>query len=115
MFDKDIVELYGVETRVLNQVVKRNLQRFRFQLSEDEYKKLKSQIVMSSFKQYGGSRHVTELSFVSISAYFQWVVPQKLLKIKALQLKARAIIQNQERFRFLDSSFRWNNNVVLVK
>ena len=47
MLDKDIAMLYGVETRTLNQAVKRNIQRFpsdfRFQLSMEECSK--SQIV----------------------------------------------------------------------
>jgi len=50
MLDSDLARLYQVETKVFNQSVKRNLQRFpehfRFQLTEDEYKHLlRSQIV----------------------------------------------------------------------
>ncbi|MBP7464573.1 MAG: ORF6N domain-containing protein [Bacteroidales bacterium] len=49
MIDSDLAEIYGVETRVLNQAVKRNIDRFpesfMFRLSEAEYKALKSQIV----------------------------------------------------------------------
>lgn len=51
MLDSDLAELYGVETRVLNQSVRRNLKRFpddfMFQLSREEYEVLKSQIVTS--------------------------------------------------------------------
>lgn len=40
MIDRDLAELYGVETRVLNQAVKRNIERFpddfRFELSREE-------------------------------------------------------------------------------
>ena len=47
MLDKDLATLYGVETRTLNQAVKRNIQRFpsdfRFQLTMEECSK--SQIV----------------------------------------------------------------------
>ena len=47
MLDADLAHLYGVETKVLNQAVKRNIQRFpedfMFQLSKDEC--LRSQIV----------------------------------------------------------------------
>ncbi len=57
MFDTDLAELYQVETKVLNQAVKRNLHRFpedfMFQLSKKEMKNLKSQIVTSS---WGGAR-----------------------------------------------------------
>ena len=49
MLDADLAELYGVETRVLVQAVKRNLERFpedfMFQLSKDEVDFLRSQIV----------------------------------------------------------------------
>ena len=55
MLDSDLAELYGVETRVLNQAVKRNASRFPedfvFQLNADEVVKLnRSQIVIGSQK-----------------------------------------------------------------
>jgi hypothetical protein len=57
MIDRDLAELYGVDTRVLNQAVKRNLRRFpddfMFQLTDEEFINLRSQIVISS---WGGSR-----------------------------------------------------------
>lgn len=57
MIDRDLAELYGVDTRVLNQTVKRNLKRFpddfMFQLTDEEFRNLRSQIVTSS---WGGSR-----------------------------------------------------------
>lgn len=59
MLDRDLGELYGVETKVLNQSVKRNLKRFpedfMFELSLNEAQNLKSQIVTSSF-MHGGRR-----------------------------------------------------------
>ena len=49
MLDSDLAELYGVETKVLNQAVKRNSTRFpedfMFNLSNEELEKLRSQIV----------------------------------------------------------------------
>ena len=49
MFDRDLAQLYGVETRVLNQAVKRNADRFpddfMFQLTQDEADVSRSQIV----------------------------------------------------------------------
>lgn len=51
MIDRDIAELYGVETRRLNEQVKRNIERFpeefMFQLNEEEFENWKSQIVIS--------------------------------------------------------------------
>ncbi|WP_346859242.1 ORF6N domain-containing protein [uncultured Draconibacterium sp.] len=57
MIDSDLAELYGVETRRLNEQVKRNLSRFpedfMFQLSNSEFENLRSQIATSS---WGGRR-----------------------------------------------------------
>ena len=57
MLDFDLARLYQVETKVLNQAVKRNAKRFppdfMFQLSLKEFTDLKSQIVTSS---WGGTR-----------------------------------------------------------
>jgi hypothetical protein len=51
MLDRDLADMYQVETRVLNQAVTRNIERFpelfRFQLTEAEFENWKSQIVMS--------------------------------------------------------------------
>ena len=58
MLDRDLSEMYGVETKVFNQSVKRNIERFpkdfMFTLSEKEWENLKSQIVTSS---WGGARY----------------------------------------------------------
>jgi len=52
MIDSDLAEIYGVETRVLNQSVKRNIERFpedfMFQLTESEWQNMSSQFVMTS-------------------------------------------------------------------
>ena len=52
MLDKNLAMLYGVETRVLNQAVKRNISRFpsdfMFQLSQEEFDNWKSQTVISN-------------------------------------------------------------------
>jgi hypothetical protein len=57
MLDRGLAELYGVETRVLKQAVKRNIARFpvdfMFELSRAEFDNLRSQIVISSWG--GGS------------------------------------------------------------
>ncbi|MGB4774837.1 MAG: ORF6N domain-containing protein [Daejeonella sp.] len=63
MLDEDLAELYGVETRRLNEQVKRNPDRFptdfMFQLTEEEFKNLMSQFATSnglSDKTRGGRR-----------------------------------------------------------
>jgi len=52
MLDRDLAKLYQVENRVLNQAVKRNIERFpsdfMFQLTKDEFANWKSQIVISN-------------------------------------------------------------------
>jgi hypothetical protein len=58
MLDADLAELYGVQTKALNQAVKRNQNRFpsdfMFQLDQEEFENLRSQFVTSS--QWGGRR-----------------------------------------------------------
>lgn len=59
MLDKDLAELYSVEVRILNQSVKRNIERFpkdfMFILTQKEFQNLKSQTVISS---WGGVRYL---------------------------------------------------------
>lgn len=58
LLDADMALLYGVETRVLKQAVRRNIDRFpedfMFQLTPDEFTNLRSQFVTSS---WGGQRY----------------------------------------------------------
>lgn len=57
MLDEDLAQMYGVETKRLNEQVRRNLKRFpkdfMFILTESEFQNLKSQIATSS---WGGRR-----------------------------------------------------------
>ena len=61
MVDRDLAALYGVETRVLKQAVKRNPERFpeefMFQLDNQEFMKWRSQIVMSNSDKMGLRYH----------------------------------------------------------
>ena len=63
MIDRDLAELYGVETRVLNQAVKRNIERFperfRFQLTKEEC--LRSQIATLN---EGRGQHLKYMPYV---------------------------------------------------
>jgi len=56
MLDFDLAELYKVETKVLNQTVKRNIERFpedfMFRLRMEEWNSMRSQIVTTSAKEY---------------------------------------------------------------
>ncbi len=59
MLDKDLAELYAVETKQLKRQVNRNIDRFphdfMFELTHDEFENLRSQIGTSS---WGGSRYL---------------------------------------------------------
>ncbi len=59
MLDFDLAELYNVETRVLKQAVRRNVERFpndfMFEMDVPEFENLRSQIVTSS---WGGTRYL---------------------------------------------------------
>ena len=73
MLDRDLASMYGVETRALNQAVKRNAERFpedfMFQLTATEWDNLKSQFVTS---RWGGTRKppyaFTELAWLCYRA-----------------------------------------------
>lgn len=75
MLDSDLAKLYGVETKVLNQAVKRNIQRFpsdfMFQLTKEEC--LRSQIVTLNegrgkhlkYMPYAFTEKLTRMSIIS--------------------------------------------------
>ena len=69
MLDGDLAELYGVETKNLNRAVTRNIERFpekfRFQITQEEYENLRCQIGTSSLvsqnvtpSKHGGRRYL---------------------------------------------------------
>ncbi|MEI8086572.1 MAG: ORF6N domain-containing protein [Paludibacter sp.] len=73
MLDRDLAEMYGVETRRLNEQIKRNMKRFpedfMFQLTVAEFENLKSQFATS---RWGGTRKspyvFTELGVAMLSS-----------------------------------------------
>lgn len=72
MLDADLAVLYHVETKALNQAVKRNSERFpddfMFQISPREFDNLRSQIVTSSAKDLRSQNVTFKIQF-TISAY----------------------------------------------
>ena len=62
MLSSDVAILYQIETRIINQVIKRNIDRFPstfcFQLTDEEIMNLRLQIVISSDKNHGGNRYL---------------------------------------------------------
>ncbi len=75
MLDMDLAKLYEVETRVLKQAVRRNMERFpedfMFELTKDEWNIIRSQLVM--FKN-GQGKFPKYLPFVGLP------IPEKFLK-----------------------------------
>ena len=55
ILDRDLARLYSVETRVLNQAVQRNIERFpedfMFRLTKEEFENWKSQFVISNYDE----------------------------------------------------------------
>lgn len=78
MLDSDVAKLYNCETKYVNRVVKRNIERFPeefcFQLEQEEFQNLRCQFVTSSLKKqnYGGRRYMpyvfTEQGIAMLSA-----------------------------------------------
>lgn len=113
MIDRDLAYLYNVETKVLNQAVKRNLNRFpehfRFQLTEEEYKNLRSQFVTSSEDNaHGGRRYMpyvfTEQGIAMLSAVLKSDVAVEVsIKIMNSFVEMRNfLLSNREMFARLD-------------
>jgi len=95
MLDSDLAEIYQVETRVLNQAVKRNLLRFpedfMFQLTDEETKSLRSQIVISN-EGRGGRRYLPYV-FTEHGAVMLASVLKSQIAIEASIQVVRAFIQ----------------------
>ena len=112
MLDSDLAMLYQVETKILNQAVKRNLQRFpeefRFQLTEKEEDSLRSQIVTSKGTKRGndkkgGRRYLpyvfTEQGIAMLSAVLRSdVAVQTSINIMNTFIKMRRFIGNNVLF-----------------
>ncbi len=105
MLDRDLAELYGVETKRLNEQVKRNIKRFpdefMFQLNEDEMKILRSQNATSN---WGGVRYgsyaFTEQGVAMLSAVLKSkkAIKTSIQIMNAFVSMRRFISQNAEIF-----------------
>jgi hypothetical protein len=90
MIDRDLAELYGVETKVLKQAVKRNMERFppdfMFELNKEEFKNWRSQFVTSNSDKMG-LRHLpfafTEQGVIMLSSV--------LTSDRAIQMNIRVV------------------------
>ncbi|HLC46643.1 MAG TPA: ORF6N domain-containing protein [Candidatus Nanoarchaeia archaeon] len=112
MLDADLAELYGVDTRVLNQAVKRNNERFpsrfMFQITLQEYKNLISQSVTSS-SRWGGRRKLpfafTEQGVAMLSGVLKsdTAIKISIQIMTAFVAMRRFIASNVQVFQRLDS------------
>ena len=112
MLDRDIAELYGVETRILNQAVKRNMERFPdefcFQLNKDEFEKWKSQFVISNSIKMGLRKRpfaFTEQGVAMLSAVLKsdTAVTASIQIMKAFVSMRKFLLSNAQIFQRLDS------------
>lgn len=111
MIDRDLAELYGVETRALKQAVKRNLLRFpedfMFEITPDEVEILVSQSVIASKKQLGGALPFafTEQGVASLSAILtsQTAIEAHLRIMRAFVAMRRFMSQNALVFERMDA------------
>lgn len=111
MLDSDIAMLYEIETKKLNQSVKRNKKRFPkeycFQLSEIELENLRSQFVTSSLNKnsYGGRRYLpyafTEQGVAMLSAvlHSDKAINLSIKIINAFVEMRRFVLNNQMLFQ----------------
>jgi hypothetical protein len=106
IFDKDLAELYEVETKALKQAVKRNMdifpEHFMFELTEDEFANLRSQIVTSS---WGGQRYLpfvfTELGVLQLANVLKSVRARKMsVRILEVFVKMREMLATHKEILF---------------
>lgn len=111
MPDRDLADLYHVETRVLNQAVKRNINRFpqgfMFQLTEVEFINWKSQIVMSNSDKMGLRKPpfvFTEQGVAMLSAVLKSAVAVQVSVqiMQAFVNMRKFLVQNASVFQRLD-------------
>lgn len=112
MIDRDIAQLYGVETRVLNQAVKRNEDRFPeefcFQLDDSEFENWISQIVISNSKKMGLRKKpfaFTEQGVAMLSAVLksETAVKMSIQIMKAFVAMRKFMLLNAQVFQRLDN------------
>ncbi|MBP5590707.1 ORF6N domain-containing protein [bacterium] len=112
MTDRDLAELYGVETKRLNEQVRRNTERFpsnfMFQLNESEFEFLRSQIATSKTETRGGRQYLpyvfTEQGVAMLSAVLKsdTAVQTSIMIMEAFVALRRFAQTNSQIFQRLD-------------
>ncbi|HNW83759.1 MAG TPA: ORF6N domain-containing protein [bacterium] len=114
MLDVDLASFYGVETRIINQVVKRNEERFpdsfKFVLSNQEVANLKSQFVISS---WGGRRTnpfvftETGVAMLSVVLRSDTAIKISVKIMEAFVAMRHFLASNEQIFHRMDSLEKW--------
>jgi len=98
MLDADLAALYGVPTKVLNQAVRRNTDRFpedfMFQLTDEEFENLRSQFVTS--KQGRGGRRYLPYAFTEHGAIMAANILNSGLAVEMSVYVVRAFVRLRE-------------------
>ena len=110
MLDKDLAELYGVETRRLKEQVRRNVDRFpedfMYELTKEELKNLRSQFATSS---WGGTRYLP----MAFSEHGVLMLSSVLKSERAVQVNTQIMRHSQNFVRHLliikTSEWSWKN------
>jgi len=104
ILDKDLAELYEVETKVLKQAVKRNLdifpKHFMFELTKEEHESLRSQFVTSK-KGRGGTRYLpmvfTEHGILQVAHVLRSKRARYMsIRITEIFIKMRELLQTHQ-------------------
>ena len=114
MLDQDLAELYGVETKRLNEAVKRNISRFPedfcFQITENEYQFLRSQFATSKKGETRGGRQYlpyafTEQGVAMLSAVLRspTAIQMSIKIMNAFVAMRRFLLNNAKVFTEIDS------------
>jgi phage regulator Rha-like protein len=124
MLDRDLAELYGVQTKVLNQAVKRHLKRFpedfMFQLNEEKMNNWKSQIVTSNKIKMGLRKNpyaFTELgvSMLSSALNTELAIEVNIQLIRIFSKMREVMLSNHElilKFEQLQNKIQHHNGKI---
>ncbi len=121
MLDRDLAEMYAVETRTLNQAVQRNLHRFpsdfMFQLNKKEFDSLISQIVISKNSGRGGIRKMpyafTEQGVAMLSSVLnsERAIQVNIIIIRTFVLIRHTALANKELYqKIIKLEKKYNKN-----
>lgn len=130
MLDSDLAMLYGYKVKRFNEQVKNNLNRFphdfRFQLTEDEYKNLRSKFSTSS--SYGGRRYLpyvfTEQGIYMLAAVLKGdiAIKQSVMIMRTFKDMRHYLIENQGKIisnidiqHLLDTSLKHEQDISKIK